>query len=131
MPQGHLHRPLLPLIAIYAAVCLLWIGFANGIAPSIIAAAYNERSLPILNWAFHGHTSTPLEHYLDRWSVIAGAVPIAAILHLVIVLFVRNTGEALRPSLCSNFVLITFSAVFLAVTVLSWVSYWAHGDYWG
>jgi hypothetical protein len=41
--------PLLPLIAIYAAVCLLWIGFANGIAPNIIAAAYNEQSLSVLN----------------------------------------------------------------------------------
>jgi len=57
----------------------------------------------------------------------------------VIVLFIRNIGrkhrlqplEAPRPSLCSNFILCTFSAAFLALTALSWASYWAHGDYWG
>ena len=41
-----------PLIAIYAIMCLLWIGFADGVAPNIIAAAYNERSLSVLNWLF-------------------------------------------------------------------------------
>ena len=128
-------RPLLSLIAIYAAVCLFWIGFADGVAPNIIAAAYNERSLPILNWVFQGHRSLPIEHYLDRWSVIAAAVQIATILHLVIVLFIGSIDrkhrllllKAPRPDLCTNFVLIAFSAAFLALTALSW----AHGDYPG
>jgi Glycosyltransferase family 87 len=125
--------PLLPLIAIYAAVCLLWIGFANGIAPNIIAAAYNEQSLSVLNWFFQSHRSLPREHYLDLWNVIAAAVLIATVLHLVIVLFIGSIGRKHRlllldtPRACSrtNFVLIAFSAAFLAVTALSW----AHGDY--
>ena len=120
-------RPLLPLIAIYAVVCLLWIGFANGVAPNIIAAAYNEQSLSVLNWAFQGHRSLPIEHYLDRWSVIAIAVLIATILHLVIVLFIAGIERkhrllllnSSRPDLCTNFVLIVFSAAFLALTALS------------
>src|SRR5205085_6694820 len=82
--------PTLPLIAIYATLCLLWIGFADGAAPKIIAAAYNQRGLAILNWVFQGHRSLPIEHYLERWSVIAAAVQIGMILHLVIVLFTRS-----------------------------------------
>jgi hypothetical protein len=127
--------PSLPLIAFYAAVCLLWIGFANGIAPNIIAAAYYERSLSVLNWVFHGRRSLPLEHYLDRWNVIAAAVLIAMVLHLMIVLFIARIGRKHRlllldtPKACSrtNFILIAYSAAFLALTTLSWV----HGDYWG
>ena len=89
-------RPPVPLLVIYAIVCLLWIGFADGIAPNIISAAYNERSLSVLNWFFKSHRSLPLEHYLDRWSVTAAAVLIAMVLHLAIVLFIghidRNIG---------------------------------------
>jgi hypothetical protein len=125
--------PSLSIIAIYAAVCLLWIGFASGIAPNIIAAAYNERSLPILNWAFQGHTSLPLEHYLGRWNAMAAAVPIAMMLHLVIVLCIRSMDrktpppDASRARLRINFALTLFSAAFLALTALSW----AQGDYPG
>src|SRR5947208_15335916 len=85
--------PSLPLIAIYAGVCLLWIEFSNGIVPNIIAAAYYERSLSVLNWVFQGHRFLPLEHYLDRWNVIAAAVLIAMVLHLMIVLFIARIGR--------------------------------------
>jgi uncharacterized membrane protein len=116
---------------IYAIVCLLWIGFANGIAPNIISAAYNERSLSVLNWFFKSHRSLPLEHYLDRWSVTAAAVLIAMVLHLAIVLFIGHIDRKHRlsatPTALSriNFILVAFSAAFLALTVLSWVQ----GDY--
>jgi hypothetical protein len=80
--SNRLFRPPVPLLAIYAIVCLLWIGFADGIAPNIISAAYNELSLSVLNWFFKSHRSLPLEHYLDRWSVFAAAVSIAIALHL-------------------------------------------------
>ena len=117
---------------IYAIVCLLWIGFADGIAPNIISAAYNERSLSVLNWFFKSHRSLPLEHYLDRWSVFAAAVLIAIVLHLAIVLFIGRIDRKHRlpdtTRACSriNFILIAFSAAFFAVTVLSW----AQGDYY-
>ena len=121
-----------PPVLIYAIVCLLWIGFANGIAPNIISAAHNERSLSVLNWFFKSHRSLPLEHYLDRWSVFAAAVLIAIVLHLAIVLFIGRIDRKHRlphtTRACSriNFILIAFSAVFFAVTVLSW----ARGDYY-
>jgi len=124
-------RPPVPLLAIYAIVCLLWIGFAVGIAPNIISAAYNERSLSVLNWLFKSHRSLPIEHYLDRWSVFAAAVSIAIVLHLAIVLFIgridRKNRFPEKTRVCSrtNFILIVFSAAFFAVTVLSW----AQGDY--
>jgi hypothetical protein len=128
-------RPSLPLIALYLVLSVFWVGFAYGVAPNIITAAYHERSLPVLNWVFQGHRSVPAEHYLDRWSSIAVALQIAMILHLVIVLFTVSVDRkhrllvlnAPRADLCANFVLIAFSAAFLASTALSRV--WALGDY--
>jgi Glycosyltransferase family 87 len=126
-----LFRPPVPWLVIYAIVCLLWIGFADGIAPNIISAAYNEQSLSVLNWFFKSHKSLPLEHYLDRWSVTAAAVLIAMVLHLAIVLLIGRIDRKHRlsatPTALSriNFILIAFSAAFLALTVLSW----AQGDY--
>jgi hypothetical protein len=112
-------------------MCLLWIGLADGIALNIISAAYNERSLSVLNWFFKSHKSLPLEHYLDRWSLTAAAVLIAMVLHLALVLFIGRIDRKHRlsatPTALSriNFILIAFSATFLVFTVLSW----AQGDY--
>src|SRR5207248_9914174 len=106
----------LAIIIIYAALCLLWIGFAQGIGRNVIAAAYNQQSLQVLNWIFQNHRSEPLDHYLDRWSMIASAVPIAMIMHLLIVLLIERFDRKHRPLLhgavrCSpsNATLITFS----------------------
>src|SRR5215472_8641488 len=57
----------LRLITIYAIVCLFWVGFVDWVAPNIIAAAYDDRDLPILNWVFRDR-SLPVEHYIDRWN---------------------------------------------------------------
>ena len=77
----------------------------------------------------------PVEHYLDRWSVIAAAALLAAVLHLVIVLFICGIDrkhrvqflDAARPYSHANAALVVFSAAFLALTVLSG----AQGDYRG
>ena len=109
----------------------IWAGFSYGVVPNVITAAYNERSLSVLNWLFQGHRSAPIEHYLDRWSVIATAVQIATILHLGIVLFIRSIDRKHRllllprADLYTNIVLIAFAAAFLALTILSGV----RGDY--
>jgi len=132
MCRHELRRSLL-LIATYAALWVFWVGFADGVAPNIIAAAYNERSLSVLNWVFQGHRSLPIEHYLESWRVVAAAVQIATILHLMIVLFIRRIDrkhrllllKTPRADLYTNFILIAFSAAFLALTALSWI----HGDY--
>jgi Glycosyltransferase family 87 len=119
---------LLTLIAIYVVLSLCWVGFAYGVAPNIIIAAYNEQSLRILNWVFHGHRSLPVEHFLARWSAIAAAVLIAALLHFLIVLFIESIDRKYRlrlvdppkSDLSGNSVLIAFSAAFLGLTAASW-----------
>jgi hypothetical protein len=120
------------VIAIYAIVCLCWVGFANWIAPNIIAFAYDERNLPIFNWVFHDG-SLPVEHYRDRWNTIAAAALLAVVLHLVTVLFISGKDRKQRdrflnaalPSSHINAALVIFSAAFLALAVLSG----ARGDY--
>jgi Glycosyltransferase family 87 len=116
------------LIAIYAAVCLFWVGFANWVAPNIIAAAYDQRSLSIINWVFQDRRSFfPVEHYLDRWSMYAAAVLLAALLHFVIVLFIcgidrKHRGrflDAARAYSHVNVALVVFSAAFLALAAFS------------
>ena len=132
---NYILRPLPLLIATYATVCILWIVFANSVAANVIADAYNEQSLAVLNWAFQGHRLLPLEHYLELWHDITTAVLIATMLHLIIVLFIAGSerkyssllGNSTKPDPRINFVLIVFSAAFLALTALSSM----RGDYPG
>ena len=72
----------------FMRLCLYWVRFADRVASNIIATAYDQRSLSILNWVFQGRRSLPVEHYLDRCSTYAAAVLLAAVLHFVIVLFI-------------------------------------------
>jgi len=117
----------LRLIAVYAILCLIWVGFAEWIVPNIIVAAYHGQSLSIFNWVLQGHTSFPVERYLNRWSVIAAAMPLAIVLHLVMVLLIcwmdRKQGalDAVRAYPRGNVVLVIFSAAFLALAALSGV----------
>jgi hypothetical protein len=119
----HTLRPSLPIIALYGILSVFWVGLAYGLAPNIITAAYSERSVSILNWVFQGHRALPLEYYLSRWSMIAAALQIAMMLHLVIVLFIVG-NDIKRPSspkvaLRANLVIIVFSGGFLVLTVLT------------
>ena len=124
-----------PLIVIYVVLSILWIGFAYEAAPSIIIAAYNEKSLWFLNWVFQGRRSLPVEHFLQRWNVIAAAVLIAALLHFLIVVLIESIDrrhrsrlvEPAKSGLWTNSVLIGFSAAFLGLTAASW----GPGDYSG
>jgi Glycosyltransferase family 87 len=106
-------------IAIYALMCLFWIGF-------VIATAYDERNPSILNWVLQGHKGLSGEHYLDHWNVTAAAL-LAAALHLAIVLFIYGIARKHRVRFLddANVALVVFSAVFLVLTVLSG----AQGDY--
>src|SRR5262245_6728718 len=121
----------LPLIAIYATFCMVWGAIAQWNAPTIIAAAYDGRIPLILNSGFQ--RSSRVEDYLDRWSDIAGAIQLAVILHLLIVLFIgavdrKHRALALgtaRVNSRINVILVVFSAAFLAVTILAGV----RGDY--
>src|SRR5262249_14033831 len=103
------------------------------VMPTIITAAYEDRRLLILNWVFQGRATLPLEHYLARWSVIDGAIPLAGLLHLAIIRFILSICyqdqvphlNTTRADSRINFALIVFSATFLGWTILSG----AHQDY--
>src|SRR6516165_10403836 len=105
-------RPLLGPIAIYAIMCVFWVGFVYWLAPDIVA--YSELNPSTLDF-------------------VAAAL-LAALLHLVIVLFIyridrkhRDVLKPARPYSDVNAALVVFSAAFLALTVLSGI----HGDYQG
>jgi hypothetical protein len=85
-------RGSVPLIALYATICVVWAEFAHRVPATIIETIYSP-SIPNL---LSGEGILPAEYYLDRWSMIAAAVPLAAILHLVIVLLI---GAMDRPRL--------------------------------
>ena len=105
-------RPSLGPIAIYAIMCVCWVGFVYWLAPDIVA--YSELNPSTLDF-------------------VAAAL-LAALLHFVIVLFIyridrkhRDVLKPARPYSDVNAALVVFSAAFLALTVLSGI----HGDYQG
>jgi hypothetical protein len=121
MRENSMTDLLAPLIVIYAIFCIVWVAFAHWIAPAMIVATYD-----ILTPSF------PLGHYLESWSVRADAVPLAAILHLGIVLFIRaiDRKHKAAPDTAGvdsriNVALVVFSAVFLAMSILAGL----RGDY--
>jgi hypothetical protein len=124
--------PALRLTAVYAILCLFWVGLSEWVAPKIIIAAYHEHDIPVLDWALQGHRSLPINHYLYFWRSIATAVPLAAGLHWMIVLLICGIDRKQRDQCPNsviykhcNVVLITFSAAFLALAVLTGIQ----GDY--
>ena len=124
MPENS-RRFWLGVLAIYAAICVAWVGFAKLVAPTVIAAAHNGQNLLNLNWLL-GEAVQPLKYYHEGWSVVAFAVPLAVMLHLVVVVTIRriDTNNTIAPEPARqirtiNAILIAFSAVFLAVTVFS------------
>src|ERR1035437_5811626 len=127
MPQPEIEiTHLLPVTAIYAIFCLFWAGFSHWLGPSIIDAAHAGKIPSILSWSFHSTSSLPVEHYIQVWSAISCAVYLAAILHLVIVFFIRSIDKK-HPFLPlntategsrTNLVLFVFSAVFLALCIV-------------
>src|SRR5262245_50531517 len=141
-----LRRRSLFVIAIYATLSAGWAGFAHWVVPPIIAAVYQGRSLGILNRIFEGRRPAgwhPVEYYFDRWSSFAGAILVAGVLHLAIVLIIvrvgrhknHNRGSSLsteRAESRANVVLIVFSGVFLVLTVLTGrqVDYWSFLREW-
>src|SRR5262245_13078825 len=123
-------RPL-PLIAIYVAICMVWANIAHHLPFTIINAAYTPTIVS-------GEAAIPIKYYVDRWNMVAAAVPLAVILHLVIVLFIGKMdrvkpGFSLKPGASDSLVnvaLIVFSAAFLALTVLS-ADRWDYTSYLG
>ncbi len=116
------------IAALYAALGAGWVGVSRGLVPPIIAAAFEGRSLSVLNRFFRGRTPHPVEHYFALWNAFSGAVLIAGALHLAIVLVVGRLArrhDATGPSGGGGIgvrvgrLFIAFAMAFLVVTVLS------------
>ena len=125
-----MRRPVVVLVTVYAVFCVGWIGLVQWFAPTIISQVYEGRGQSTLNWIFSNYSSNSAQHLLDRWATFAGAVPLAAILHLTLVLFIKHIRkhqalvcgiERFNPRV--DAVLIIFSAAFLALTILSGVPF--------
>jgi hypothetical protein len=116
-------RRSLILIAVYAVFCVSWIEFAK----RIITQSYEGPPPSVLNWVFSQHSFNAGQHHLDHWAVFAGAVPLAAVLHLAIVLLIdrfrREHGPLLQDTQRQNAridaILIVVCGIFLVVTIIS------------
>jgi hypothetical protein len=118
MPNSVLRRSL-SLTLLYALLGLGWVECARRVGPPVIAAAYEQRSLPVLNGFFkEGRHKYPLEHYLDRWGVFVSAALLGGVLHLAFVLGIRHLGRRNESPSRSDVFLVLFAAAFLALTAL-------------
>ena len=122
------HRRALILIALYGAILAGWFSFARWVATPIIASANQGRSSAVLNRLVQDTASAaPLATtVLERWRHFSGAVLLAGLLHLAIVLWIclrdpARTGQGSSPrrrlERWANPVLILLSFAFLALTV--------------
>ena len=115
--------------SLYLVLLAAGIGLARGLAPTWLTSAYHGESWSVLNRLFDGHRSHPVEYYLQRWDVITGALAIAAVLHVILVLLVgwfdrRIEREGLphdrqRSEARASWTLIIFSLAFLGAAALS------------
>jgi Glycosyltransferase family 87 len=120
-------RRALILIALYGAILAGWFSFARWVAPPIIASANQGRSSAVLNRLVQDtRSAAPLATtVLERWRHFSGAVLLAGLLHLAIVLLIclhdpASTGQGSprrRLERWANPVLILLSFAFLALTV--------------
>ena len=121
------HRRALILIALYGVILAGWFSFACWVARAIIASANQGRSSAVLNRLVQDTGSAvPLARVLERWRHFSGAVLLAGLLHLAIVLLIclhdpARTGQGSSPrrglERWANPVLILLSFAFLALTV--------------
>src|SRR5271165_7160138 len=120
-------RRALILIALYGAILAGWFSFARWVAPAIIASAIQGQSSAVLNrLPLDTGNAIPPPSALERWSHFSGAVLLAGLLHLAIVLSIclhdpasTGQGSSRRRGLerWANPVLILLSFAFLALTV--------------
>ena len=122
------HRRALLLIALYGAILAGWFSFARWVAPPIVASAHQGHSSAVLNRLVQDtRSAAPLATtVLERWGHFAGAVLLAGLLHLAIVLLIclhdpasTDQGSSPRRGLerWANPVLILLSFAYLALTV--------------
>jgi len=133
----------LTAVALYALLLSLWTHFATSIAPALIASAHDANGSTVasrLVLKFGGER--PIDDLLKSWRVVTGAVVVAGVLHLALVLIVgawsrrerpdQTTGRS-RLARIETGLLLALSLAFLLVTVLmgSIQDYHLYGQIWG
>jgi hypothetical protein len=128
MTQPNRPRPFAP-VAFYAALALGWVVFARWVAPPLLTMEHSGLTFAALKWAIRRPPALFLsDELLDRWRDFSGAVLIAIVLHMTIVLIVRGSDRRAadgRPSTevrtgrRTSLMLQLVSLAFLAVVVLS------------
>jgi hypothetical protein len=92
---------------------------ASTLGPALIRAAYEGRSLPLLNRVFQRRIPHPVEHYLTLWRSFWEAVLLAWGFHLVVVLAVVATDRGSPGTRRLDRWLIGLALAFLMFTVAS------------
>jgi arylsulfatase A-like enzyme len=97
-----IHRPLLATCIIALAA---WVLCGLLVAPRVLASAYAERSLTVLNRVLSGRDTHPLPFYLDVWNRAFALITVVLIVTALMVALVpwqrvkRGAVEALRTTM--------------------------------
>ena len=124
----HDRRRLYSLVALYAALAAGWAAFAAWVVPRLLAAEHPGSVAAAVKrylWTF----ASPYlaRDTVGRWREFAGAVLIAIVLHLTIVLILRwfdlraaegRSATDVRADRRTSLLLIVVSLAFLAVTII-------------
>ncbi len=128
MPDRAGGRRVLVTVARYAAAGALWLGVSHLIVTPVIVSAYHGRTLPALARLMPGRSSLPVEHYLNIWNSFSGAMLLALVAHLALLLTITR-GDGVGPTTAASppraalsararLSLALFAAAFLALTVV-------------
>jgi arylsulfatase A-like enzyme len=77
-----------PLVVSCIAALFAWLVFGIVVVPAVIAGAYAERSIPLLNRALQGRTDHTLAFYQSTWNRAFMGLTIALVLTAVVVALV-------------------------------------------
>jgi hypothetical protein len=123
----HDRRRLYILVALYAALTVGWSAFAVWVVPPLLVADHPGSTVAAVKRYIHGFASPYLARdTVGRWREFAGAVLIAIVLHMTIVLILRwfdlraaegRSATDVRADHRTSLLLSIISLVFLAVTV--------------
>jgi hypothetical protein len=123
----HARRCLYTLVALYAALTVGWSAFAVWVVPPLLVADHPGSTVVAVKRYIHRFASLYLARdTVGRWREFAGAVLIAIVLHMTIVLILRwfdlraaegRSATDVRADHRTSLLLSIISLVFLAVTV--------------
>jgi hypothetical protein len=123
----HDRRRLYTLVALYAALTVGWSAFAACVVPPFLVADYPGSTVAAVKRYLHQCASPYLARdTVGRWREFAGAVLIAIVLHMTIVLILRwfdlraaegRSASDVRADHRTSILLSIISLVFLAVTI--------------